>query len=151
MLKGVKLIVSDKCLGLVEALGEFYPESAWQPCVVHFYHNVLTAVPRSRAKEVATMLKAIHAQEDRPAASQKAQAVVEKLEAMKLTKAASIVREGAGETLAHFGLLAPAQPREYQSNDYSGTNVRKKAGHYHQTIEDQPRRWRKTAPETKVQ
>src|SRR5210317_2078346 len=29
-LKGVRLITSDKCLGLVEALGEFYPESDWQ-------------------------------------------------------------------------------------------------------------------------
>jgi transposase-like protein len=34
-LKGVRLFVSDKCLGLVEALGEFYPEAAgsaaWSP------------------------------------------------------------------------------------------------------------------------
>jgi putative transposase len=101
-LKGVKLIVSDKCLGLVEALGEFYPEAAWQRCVVHFYRNVLTAVPRTRAKEAATMLKAIHAQEDRLAAAEKAQAVSEKLEAMKLSKAASIVREGAAETLSYY-------------------------------------------------
>jgi transposase-like protein len=34
-LKGVRLFVSDKCLGLVEALAEFYPEAAWQRCVVH--------------------------------------------------------------------------------------------------------------------
>ena len=27
-LKGVRLIISDKCLGLVEALGEFFPEAA---------------------------------------------------------------------------------------------------------------------------
>lgn len=33
-LKGVRLIVSDKCLGLVEALGEFFPEAAWQRCTV---------------------------------------------------------------------------------------------------------------------
>jgi putative transposase len=30
-LKGVKLVISDKCLGLLEALGEFYPEA----CMVH--------------------------------------------------------------------------------------------------------------------
>jgi putative transposase len=29
-LKGVRLFVSDKCLGLVESLGEFYPEARWQ-------------------------------------------------------------------------------------------------------------------------
>ena len=28
-LKGVRLIVSDKCLGLVEAQGEFFPEAEW--------------------------------------------------------------------------------------------------------------------------
>ena len=42
-LKGVKLAISDKCLGLVEALGEFYPEARWQRCVVHWYRNVLAA------------------------------------------------------------------------------------------------------------
>ena len=35
-LKGVQLIVSDRCLGLVENLAEFYPEAKWQRCVVHF-------------------------------------------------------------------------------------------------------------------
>ena len=52
-LHGVRLIVSDKCLGLVEALAEFYPEAAWQRCVVHFYRNVFTCVPKSKVKEVA--------------------------------------------------------------------------------------------------
>lgn len=31
-LRGVKLIISDKCLGLVESLGDFYPETEWQRC-----------------------------------------------------------------------------------------------------------------------
>jgi transposase-like protein len=34
-LKGVRLFITDKCLGLVEALGEFYPEAKWQRCIVH--------------------------------------------------------------------------------------------------------------------
>ncbi len=54
-------MVSDKSLGLLEALGEYYPAAKWQRCVVHFYRNVLHAVPRGKAKEVALMLKAIHA------------------------------------------------------------------------------------------
>jgi transposase-like protein len=101
-LRGVKLIVSDKCLGLLEAIGECYPEALWQRCVVHFYRNVLTVAPRGRAREVAAMLKAIHAQEDREAALIKASAVAAKLEAMKLGNAAAIVREGAAETLTHM-------------------------------------------------
>jgi transposase-like protein len=71
-LKGVQLIVSDKCLGLVENLAEFYPEAKWQRCVVHFYRNVWTAVPSGKVKGVAAMLKAIHAQEDAQAAREKA-------------------------------------------------------------------------------
>jgi transposase-like protein len=107
-LTGVKLFVSDKCLGLVESLAEFYPESSWQRCVVHWYRNVMTAVPQGRVREVVAMLKAIHAQEDRENAEGKAVAVAEKLESMKLAKAAQIVREGVGETLSYMSF-----PREH--------------------------------------
>jgi putative transposase len=107
-LQGVQLAVSDKCLGLVEALAEFYPDAAWQRCAVHFYRNVFTVVPKSKVKDVAAMLKAIHAQEDRQAALDKAQAVVEKLETLKLAKAAGIVRAGVVETLSYM-----AFPREH--------------------------------------
>ena len=101
-LREVKLAVSDKCLGLVEALGEVYPEARWQRCVVHFYRNVFTVVPRGKIKTVAAMLKAIHAQEDRQAAEEKIQAVAAKLEQMRLSKAATMVREGAQETLSYY-------------------------------------------------
>ena len=94
-LKGVELFITDKCLGLVESLGEFYPEARWQRCVVHFYRNVFSYVPKGKVKDVAMMLKAIHAQEDIEEARRKAVAVVEKLKAMKLGRAAKIVVEGA--------------------------------------------------------
>ena len=101
-LRGVRLIVSDKCIGLVEALGEFYPEAKWQRCMVHWYRNVFTEVPKAKVKMVAAMLKAIHAQEDRQAARRKAEDVVGKLEAMRLSKAAKVVREGVEETLSYM-------------------------------------------------
>ena len=101
-LTGVRLIISDKCLGLVETLAEFYPEAAWQRCMVHWYRNVLSAVPKSKSKLVAAMLKAIHAQEDLDAARSKAADVVAKLEAMRLPKAAGIVRDGIEETLSYY-------------------------------------------------
>lgn len=107
-LVGVKLFITDKCLGLVESLAEFYPEASWQRCVVHWYRNVMTAVPQGKVREVVAMLKAIHAQEDRTSAEQKAALVVEKLDGMRLSKAASIVREGVGETLSYM-----AFPREH--------------------------------------
>ena len=70
-LKGVQLAVSDKCLGLVESLGECFPDARWQRCTVHFYRNVFSVVPHGKLKEVSAMLKAIHAQEDLAEARQK--------------------------------------------------------------------------------
>lgn len=101
-LKGVKLIISDKCLGLVEALGEFYPQAHWQRCVVHFYRNVFSVTPHNKVKEVVAMLKAIHAQEDIRAAKQKIRQVVEKLRAMRLPEAAQKIEESCHETLAYY-------------------------------------------------
>jgi len=103
-LKGVELFVSDKCLGLMENLADFFPEARWQRCVVHFYRNVWTAVPTGKVKEVAAMLKAIHAQEDAKAAKEKALQVVEKLRAMRLAKAAEIVENGIDETLSYYAM-----------------------------------------------
>ena len=103
-LKGVQLFVSDKCLGLVENLADFYPDAKWQRCVVHFYRNLWPAVPTGKVKEVAAMLKAVHAQEDRQAAKEKARQIVDKLRAMKLAKAAELVENGIDETLSYYEL-----------------------------------------------
>jgi putative transposase len=110
-LKGVRLIVSDKCLGVVEALADFYPEADWQRCVVHWYRNVWTEVPSGKVKEVAAMLKAIHAQEDLEAARGKTATVVGKLREMKLRKAAEAVEKGIEETLSYM-----SYPREHWRN-----------------------------------
>ena len=107
-LKGTELFITDRCLGLVEAIAEVYPEARWQRCVVHWYRNVFTVVPRNKVAQVAAMLKAIHAQEDRQAAMEKARDVEKKLLAMKLTKAAQLVKEGVSETLAYMSF-----PREH--------------------------------------
>jgi len=107
-LKGMQLFTSEKCLGLIESLNEVFPEASWQRCVVHFYRNVFKVTPKGRAREVADMLKAIHAQEDVAAARQKAHDVVAKLEGLRLSKAAGIVRDGINETLTYM-----AFPREH--------------------------------------
>jgi len=101
-LRSPELIISDKCLGLIESLAEYYPQAQWQRCMVHFYRNVFSVVPKGKVKQVAAMLKAIHAQEDRPAAQEKAEAVVAKLKKLKLPAAAELVRDGIGETLTYY-------------------------------------------------
>jgi putative transposase len=97
-----ELFISDKCLGLIESLDEYYPQAKWQRCTVHFYRNVFSVVPKGKVKLVAAMLKAIHAQEDVEAARGKAEAVVAKLETMKLRAAAQKVREEIDETLTYY-------------------------------------------------
>lgn len=115
-LKGVELIVSDRCLGLVENVADFYPEAKWQRCVVHFYRNVWTAVPTGKVKVVAAMLKAIHAQEDAEAAKEKARQVVTKLCEMRLSKAAEIVENGIDETLSYYS-FPPEHWRSIRTNN----------------------------------
>ena len=100
-LDGVKLIVGDKCMGMLEAVGEVFPDAKYQRCTVHFYRNVFSVVPKSKVKIVAKMLKAIHAQESKKASREKAKAVVAELRAMKLKEAAKKVEDGIEETLTY--------------------------------------------------
>jgi len=101
-MEGVKLIVGDKCLGMLEAVGEVYPEAKYQRCTVHFYRNVFSVVPRSKMKLVAKMLKAIHAQESKAAAREKARQIAAALREMKLKEAAKKVEDSIEETLTYM-------------------------------------------------
>jgi transposase-like protein len=106
-LTGVRLIISDACLGLVKAAAECYPKAQWQRCVVHWYRTVFSHVPRGTLDDVARMLKAIHAQEDRKSAAAKAKTVAAKLTALKLLKAAALVAETVTETLTYYAFPSP--------------------------------------------
>jgi len=97
-------------MGLVESLGEFYPDSKWQRCIIHFYRNVLSVVPTKRMLDIATMLKAIHASEDLAAALEKAEAICVKLEGLKLKEAARKVKESIVETFTYYDF-----PHEHRS------------------------------------
>ena len=98
---GGAMLFFDKRLGMLEAVGKVFPEAKYQRCAVHFYRNVFSVTPRSKAKLVAKMLKAIHAQESKKAAREKARAVVAELRAMKLKEAAKKVENGIEETLTY--------------------------------------------------
>jgi len=106
-LKGVRLVISDACMGLVESVEEYYPCADWQRCMVHFYRNVFSHTPRTRLKQVALMLKAIHAQESPEAAREKATRIVEQLREMKLSKAAELVEKSIHETLTFYQYPQP--------------------------------------------
>jgi putative transposase len=101
-LKGVELIVSDACRGLVESIDEFLPDARWQRCVVHFYRNVFSHVPATKVREVSHMLKAIHAQETRATAEAKASAVADELRRQRMGRAADLVDAHVAETLTYY-------------------------------------------------
>lgn len=109
-LDGVKLIVGDKCLGMLEAVYEVFPEVKYQRCVVHFYRNVFSVVPRSKGKIVAKMLKAIHAQESKEASREKARAVVQSLREMKLPEAAKKWRMASRKLISHLNIGLESEP-----------------------------------------
>src|SRR6185437_12896849 len=115
-LSGVRLIISDACRGLVEAVEEVFPQTDWQRCVVHFYRNVFSHVPNGRIAEVARMLKAIHIQEDRKAAEKKASEIVTRLKAMKLKAAAELIDQRVGETLSYYA-FPPTHWRQIRTNN----------------------------------
>src|SRR6202045_3901784 len=94
-LKGVRLITSNACIGLAGSAAQFFPEAAWQRCVVHWYRNIFSHVPSTKVREIAAMLKAIHASEDIAAAREKATRVIEKLRGLRLTRAAKLVEAAA--------------------------------------------------------
>lgn len=84
---------------MLETIGEVFPEAKYQRCIVHFYRNVFSVVPRGKVRTVAMMLKAIHAQGSKDSARLKAAQVVEKLRELKLRAAAKKVEDSIGETL----------------------------------------------------
>lgn len=101
-LSGVRLVIGDRCLGMVEAVSEVFPESKYQRCIVHFYRNIFSATPRRRIKLISRMLKAIHAQESKAASREKAKQIAEQLREMKLPEAAKKLEAGIEETLTYM-------------------------------------------------
>ena len=101
-LSGVRLIIGDKNLGMLETIPGVFPDARYQRCTVHFYRNIFSVTPRNRMKAVSLMLKAIHSQEGREAAREKALQITEKLKEMKLSAAAKKLEEGIEETLTYM-------------------------------------------------
>lgn len=101
-LRGTKLFIGDKSLGMLEAINQVYPDAKYHRCTVHFYRNVFSVTPRSKMKEAAAMLKAIHAQENKKEAKEKAERAATKLREMKLKEAAQKVEDSINETLIYM-------------------------------------------------
>ncbi len=102
-LSGVQLLIGPRDLNFEAAAARELPEAGLQQCIWDFYGAVLAEVPKDSAAGVLSMLKAIHASEDREAACEKAAQVARKLNQAQRFKAAAIVSQDAGKTLAYYG------------------------------------------------
>lgn len=101
-LKGVRLVVGDRCAGLVSTVNSMLPKARYQRCMVHFMRNVLSKTPPTHRQWASAALKAIFAMESREPALAKAESVAAEMEARRLKAAANCLREGVGETTTYL-------------------------------------------------
>jgi putative transposase len=107
---------------MLETLGKVFSEAKYQRCTVHFYRNIFSVTPKRHSRKVAMMLKAIHAQESKEAARQKAQLAIQELREMKLSAAAKKVENGIEETLTYMDFPSPHWTRIRTNNTLERLN-----------------------------
>ena len=110
-LKGVRLVVGDRCAGLVSTVGSMLPKARYQRCMVHFMRNVLSKTPPAHGEWASAALKAVFAMESRESALAKAESVAAEMESRRLKAAADCLREGVGETTTYLLPEYPARHR----------------------------------------
>jgi putative transposase len=98
-LTGVQLITSDAHAGLVDAIAATLPGASWQRCRTHYLRDLLTQVPKSSQRWVATMVATIFDQPDAVEVHAQFGRVVAALEA-KLPTAAGHLAEAREQLLA---------------------------------------------------
>lgn len=101
-LKGVRLVVGDRCAGLVSTVDSMLPDARYQRCMVHFMRNVLSKTPPAHREWASAALKAVFAMESRESALAKAEQVAAEMESRRLKAAANCLREGIGETTTYL-------------------------------------------------
>ena len=106
-LKGVRLVVGDRCAGLVSTVDSMLPKARYQRCMVHFIRNVPSNTPPTHREWASAALKAVFAMESRESALDKAERVATEMESRKLKAASNCLREGIGETTTY---LLPEYP-----------------------------------------
>jgi transposase-like protein len=114
-LSGVQLVTSDAHLGLVDAIRSTLPGAAWQRCRTHFMRNLLTRVPRSMHRGVATLVRTIFDQADAELVHQQFDRTLAQLQ--ERFPAAAELLEEAGPELLSFAVYPPSVWRQIWSNN----------------------------------
>jgi transposase-like protein len=114
-LSGVQLVTSDAHLGLVDAIRSTLPGASWQRCRTHFMRNLLTRVPRSMHRGVATLVRTIFDQADAELVQQQFDRTLAQLQ--ERFPAAAELLEEAGPELLSFAAYPPTVWRQIWSNN----------------------------------
>ena len=101
-LAGVQLIISDACLGLAESAAEFFPEARLATLHRALVPQRLQPCARDQGAGGRGHAQGDPRQEDIVAAREKAVRVIEKLRALRLTKAAELAEAAVEETLTYY-------------------------------------------------
>jgi len=109
-LSGVELVISDDHAGLRKAIGEVFPEAAWQRCYVHFLRNALDYLPRKANNDCMTELRWIYDRRSIEEARQDLAAWLRKW-AAQYPKLCDWVEGNIEETLTFYRL-----PRQHHKN-----------------------------------
>ena len=98
-LSGVELVTSDAHQGLKDAVATVFGGASWQRCRTHFMRNLLTRVPKSAEKLVATTVRTIYEQSSAAEVQAQHTRVVEQLE-QRFPEAAALLADAGPEILA---------------------------------------------------
>lgn len=109
-LKGVELVVSDDHAGLVAAIGEVVPETAWQRCHVHFLRNAFDHLPRKHGDDCLQELRWLYDRRDLAEAKVDLAAWLAKW-AARYPRLTAWVEENIEQTLTFFRL-----PRQHHKH-----------------------------------
>lgn len=113
---GVRLVVSDAHEGLARAIGEVYPEAAWQRCIAHLKRNALEAAGGKAAQERARAVMApvfAHGEPDLTRALY--HRAIDELEAFA-PAAARVLEEAETEALAYLAFPVEHRTRIRTNN-----------------------------------
>ena len=120
-LSGVQLVTSDAHRGLVDAIGATLPGACWQRCRTHYLRDLLTQVPKSQGRWVATMVRTIFDQPDADEVHAQFDRVVAALET-KLPKAAEHLGGAREQLLAFTGFPREAWTQIWSNNPQERLN-----------------------------
>ena len=109
-LRGVRLVTSDDCEAIKQAVQVELPQAAWQRCVVHFERNILAHVPQAEARAVAADLKVVFQAARLETAEQLAEAFSARYEAL-YPKAVAVLKRGLSEALVYTAF--PSSHQKY--------------------------------------